>query len=260
LAALNSQYPNYKLGLTQLKELLLLNNMANSVQKKQARDLYRQALWAFAEGVRSGQINLLDSGKDVATINDVKAIFNKLIHQDNQSGLTFTYLLDKANLLRNCNERNPAIGLLDSMKVTFSLDSADMALVDYWHCVNEAEQAIIDSLVTYDSLAYYYPCMQKKDITPLGKRALPTSVNATPSLAEKIQVFPNPATTQITISNLGQAAHTITIFSLDGKKLMSKTANQTTVYLDIDFLAAGMYVMEISSNGETTQQKIIKAQ
>jgi hypothetical protein len=260
LAALNGQYPNYKLGLTQLKQLLLLNNMASNLQKKQARDLYRQALWAFAEGVRSGQINLLDSGKDVATITDVKAIFNKLILQDNQSGLTFTYLLDKANLLRNCNERNPAIVLLDSIKLVFNLDSADLALVDYWHCVNEGEQAIIDSLVTYDSLAFYYPCMKQKDVTPLGKRGLPTSIHAAPSLAEKILVFPNPATTQITISNLGQADHTITIYSLDGKKLMSKTTNQNTVYLDIDFLVAGMYIMKISSNEETIEQKIIKAQ
>jgi hypothetical protein len=259
LANLNSQNPNYKLGLLQLKELLMLNNMTNISQKIEARNLYHQVLWAFAEGVRNNQINLLDSSKDISTINDVKYVINKLIHQDNQSNFTFNYLLDKANLLRNSNERNLSISLLDSIKNVFSLDSADLALVDYWHCVNEAEQAIIDTLIAFDSVGFYYPCMQKKDITQLSKRDVPASINFVQSSSPNIQVYPNPTWSEITITNLGNSAYTISLYSIDGKKMLSKSSTENNLRINLDSLSDGIYILEIKNESGIIQRKILKA-
>jgi hypothetical protein len=260
LANLNSQNPNYKLGLQQLKELLMLNNMANIQQRTEARSLYHQALWAFAEGVRNNQINLLDSSKDIATIDDAKFVINKLIHQDNQSNLTFNYLLDKANLLRNTNERVLSISLLDSIKNVFSLDSSDLALVDYWHCVNEAEQAIIDSLIAFDSVNFYYPCMQKRDIIQLNKRDVPVSINSiNTDNTPNIQVYPNPTFSVITITNLGISENTVTLFAVDGKKILCKTSTENELSINLGSLLPGVYILEIKNESGVFKRKIFKS-
>ncbi len=259
LAELNGQNPNYKLGLSQLKNLIEVNTMTNYQQKKEARRIYHQTLWAFAEGVRNNQINLLDSGKDLSAIDNVKYVINKLIQQDNQSNLTFNYLLDKANLLRNSNDRSMAINLLDSIKNVFSLDSANLALVDYWHCVNEAEQAIIDSLIAFDSVGFYYPCMQKKDVVQLNKRDVPASINFTPSGSLNIQIYPNPTFSEITITNLGVSEHTISLYSIDGKKILSKTSTENNISFNLDSLSEGIYILEIKNSSGIVQQKIIKS-
>jgi hypothetical protein len=260
LANLNSQNPNYKLGLLQLKELVTMNNMANNQERVEARRLYHQVLWAFAEGVRSNQINLLDSSKDVSTIDDVKYVINKLTHQDNQSNLTFNYLLDKANLLRNTNERGLSISLLDSIRYVFSLDSSDLALVDYWHCVNEAEQAIMDSLIAFDSAGLYFPCMQKKDLALLNKRDVPVSINSiTTDSSPNIQVYPNPTFSVITISNLGISEHTVTLFTVEGKKILGKTSTENELSLNLGSLASGIYILEIKNESGIVKRKILKS-
>jgi hypothetical protein len=141
----------------------------------------------------------------------------------------------------------------------FSLDSANLALVDYWHCVNEAEQAIIDSLIAFDSVGFYYPCMQKKDVVQLNKRDVPASINFTPSGSLNIQIYPNPTFSEITITNLGVSEHTISLYSIDGKKILSKTSTENNISFNLDSLSEGIYILEIKNSSGIVQQKIIKS-
>lgn len=70
----------------------------------------------------------------------------------------------------------------------------------------------------------------------------------------KVSVYPNPTTNQITIFGLNQES-TLEIFSLSGMKLMSTTFSGTT-QLDLN-LASGMYLAKILSDNKTITKKLI---
>ena len=68
-----------------------------------------------------------------------------------------------------------------------------------------------------------------------------------------IQVYPNPTTDQLTVKGL-EGMKTITVFSMDGKKVL--TSNKTTVSLRD--LAPGKYIIEAASDVQIVRTTVIK--
>jgi photosystem II stability/assembly factor-like uncharacterized protein len=83
----------------------------------------------------------------------------------------------------------------------------------------------------------------KVSLKPLG--IAPIQIN-------DISFYPNPASTQLTIKNSGGQYLTITITTLLGQQIISKTANAQHINLDIETLPAGSYIVHIS-NGALQQ-------
>lgn len=79
-------------------------------------------------------------------------------------------------------------------------------------------------------------------------------------LANKINLFPSPATTtlNISINNDENAEVVVNIYNSLGQIVMTANTQSSNLSLDIANLTAGVYVVEISCEGETTQSRLIK--
>lgn len=79
-------------------------------------------------------------------------------------------------------------------------------------------------------------------------------------LADKINIFPSPATTTLNVSlnNQDNSDVSVNIYNALGQVVMSINGTQSTFTFDIAELKAGIYVVEVVCNGELTQSKLIK--
>jgi len=66
-----------------------------------------------------------------------------------------------------------------------------------------------------------------------------------PALATRILIAPVPATTQITVSAPRLQGHTIRIFNIDGKQVLTKQAKGDVEEVGVETLAPGAYVLRI---------------
>jgi hypothetical protein len=73
-----------------------------------------------------------------------------------------------------------------------------------------------------------------------------------------LEVFPNPAITQIQITGLTQPLQHIRILSMDGREMLSEE-NPVTETISISFLDAGTYLIFAQTiNGEILTEKFVK--
>lgn len=73
----------------------------------------------------------------------------------------------------------------------------------------------------------------------------------------KIQVFPNPTTDYVQITNLGYDE--ISVWDINGKNIPIKVINNSLFYtIDLKNVAAGIYFIRITKDGSNTSFKIIK--
>jgi hypothetical protein len=92
--------------------------------------------------------------------------------------------------------------------------------------------------------------MIKANNHPCGPVAV--AENQTP----EIQITPNPANTFLTISNARGAS--VCIYDVFGKLVLAKSLDQTEKLM-VDFLPAGIYVVEVKKELLSTKQKIVIA-
>lgn len=73
-----------------------------------------------------------------------------------------------------------------------------------------------------------------------------------------VEIYPNPASSTLTIAQLQTQAITIEIISIDGQQLLTAHSNSLEQSITIDSLAPGMYFVSISGNGTTVLKPFIK--
>jgi hypothetical protein len=71
-----------------------------------------------------------------------------------------------------------------------------------------------------------------------------------------IKVYPNPAKDMFTISGLNYDSK-ITLFSIEGKKVLETETSEKNVELRIDNSPSGTYLLQIEQNGQLYRQKLI---
>lgn len=76
--------------------------------------------------------------------------------------------------------------------------------------------------------------------------------------AAKFKVFPNPASSTVTISAADIDTYKLSVTDLSGKTVMSKTLNGMENNLDISGLSTGAYFFELSSGNKKEVVKILK--
>ena len=109
--------------------------------------------------------------------------------------------------------------------------------------------------IVLSCLTYVSPVDTTVDTTGVGVIAL--------SGAELFSVYPNPTNdfVTVTINKTKSNAH-YTLFDLEGKVLASKELNGSAVknaeQIDLSLLANGVYILQLSADGITTNKKIIK--
>lgn len=78
------------------------------------------------------------------------------------------------------------------------------------------------------------------------------------NLEQSIKMYPNPATSNITISSEKKAIKNITIYTILGKKVLFKNVENTLkVNLNTNQLSKGIYVVKINSEDKIISKKII---
>jgi spore germination protein YaaH len=162
---------------------------------------------------------------------------------------------------------------------------ANWSAIDTHSLVNDYEYAIgtqpnLDDLVTWTSNAldtsvinvassgfiwgewYYFSVRSTNNaglvdtISSDGFRLMSTA-----SLNEEAfgvpRLFPNPAVKMTTISSKSKMDH-VSVFSMDGKEILSKVVNSKEVVIDVSNFSEGMYILQVEQNGMTLEMKLVK--
>jgi photosystem II stability/assembly factor-like uncharacterized protein len=74
----------------------------------------------------------------------------------------------------------------------------------------------------------------------------------------KFKVYPNPATSTVTISTTDVDTYNLSVTDLSGKVVMTKSLNGIENTLDISALATGAYFFELNANNKKEVVKILK--
>lgn len=112
---------------------------------------------------------------------------------------------------------------------------------------------VLIASVQYDSSIYV------TDLSSLGLHpAAPSAINETKNSAIAMNIFPNPASTAITLSapETNSAPIRISINDITGRTLLSTTSNTTQTTIDVSEIKAGLYFIHTSQGSNTTVQKI----
>src|SRR5690554_5364372 len=88
----------------------------------------------------------------------------------------------------------------------------------------------------------------------------PYVLNAENFLAQKFNLYPNPATNIVNITNNeNMAVQQIMVYDVAGKQLSTQTFNnETEIQLNVENLASGVYMLHIQTNEGTAVKKVVK--
>lgn len=73
-----------------------------------------------------------------------------------------------------------------------------------------------------------------------------------------VKMYPNPATSTISVELQNAAPHQISVFNSFGQKLMDEVSSQTKTALSISNLPIGVYFVEVVQGNKVFRQKIVK--
>jgi hypothetical protein len=79
-------------------------------------------------------------------------------------------------------------------------------------------------------------------------------------LSNKFNIFPNPATNVVNITNSdNMLLQQVTIYNISGKQLSTQTFNnQVEIQLNVENLASGTYMLHLQTNQGTAVKKLVK--
>src|SRR5690554_6231791 len=88
----------------------------------------------------------------------------------------------------------------------------------------------------------------------------PYVLNAENFLAQKFNLYPNPATNIVNITNSeNMAVQQIMVYDVAGKELSTQTFNnKSEILLNVENLASGVYLLHIETKEGTAVKKLIK--
>lgn len=94
------------------------------------------------------------------------------------------------------------------------------------------------------------PPKQKGAQNPTGEVITPTG----------LRIYPNPATSSVSVSSAanGSAIKSVSIYTSTGQAFGPYNFNAQEVSIDISKVPAGMYFMKITTETQTTTEKLIK--
>src|SRR5690606_10806323 len=94
-----------------------------------------------------------------------------------------------------------------------------------------------------------------------GLKVLPSYILSTnEQLATKFNMYPNPATNVVNITNSeNMQVQKITIYDISGKQLSTQSFNGgTQIQLNVANLASGTYMLHLQTNEGTAVKKLVK--
>ena len=107
-----------------------------------------------------------------------------------------------------------------------------------------------------------FKCRVTKAATGCVKMSTPIPVSVTCKEGEfvenNIQIYPNPASTVVTISTLNNNEKTIHLIDALGSVIATQITTENVLQMNIEQLPAGVYFVQIVENGIITSNNFIK--
>ncbi|WP_264561810.1 T9SS type A sorting domain-containing protein [Flavobacterium sp. N2155] len=97
------------------------------------------------------------------------------------------------------------------------------------------------------------------NINLVAQNTVPT-LATTEQLAAKFNLYPNPASNVVNITNAeNMQIQQITVYDVAGKQLSTQTYNnETDIQLNVEHLASGTYMLHLQTNQGTAVKKLVK--
>ena len=158
--------------------------------------------------------------------------------ENNESNLTWTVWGEKG---------------ISNYEVLRSTNSIDFVSVGKVAANNSKNYHLIDNVAGLGNKFYYKLKMNENSNEYKYSKVIVLSKNA----VDRITVYPNPVSNVVNISSL-IGTETISIFSIDGKKIMEQKASEGNNAIDITKLSSGTYNLVISNGAEVSTFKVVK--
>jgi PKD repeat protein len=84
------------------------------------------------------------------------------------------------------------------------------------------------------------------DVTGIGENAI-----------EGLEVYPNPATQNVTVKLPNNEAATISVYSISGAQVQTESTFHSAASLDVSNWEKGVYFLQISNQGKTGTTKLV---
>ncbi len=108
---------------------------------------------------------------------------------------------------------------------------------------------------TYTVTGYNGTCSAQSSVT-LNVNS--DSVTIATAEAAEIILYPNPATTVVSVQSSGAIA-SLTLYNAMGQAVLRKAVQGTAAHLDVQSLSAGVYMLQLTmSDGRTISKKVVK--
>jgi hypothetical protein len=126
------------------------------------------------------------------------------------------------------------------------------------HVPYASSLAYMDTTVRFVSnFLYSYLGCTPSDPNPLPNTFGPLSANSIAS-SQAIQIYPQPATNEISINANGETIQSIQLFDVVGKRLMEKRTNASEERIDISLFKKGCYFVNVLTERGWVSTKMIK--
>ena len=181
------------------------------------------------------------------------------IHQNAQSGAQ--------QLITMQNYNNAIFPFKMWLKVEVYVDYNTQNSYFYIPTLNLQKTANFTHNMTFDAMSFSTGSLKSASIVKYDNIKL-TAIQTLPSyilsnneyLATKFNVFPNPATNVVNITNADNLyVESVTVYDVSGKEIKKQVfANETNIQLNVENLVSGSYMLHLQTNEGTAVKKIIK--
>lgn len=165
---------------------------------------------------------------------------------------------DRSTFYRYLGDYNSAYNSIDSGKIKVS-DASKSAYLEYLKCGYQGEKAMLDSLVSPDSLLFYYPCTVES--TAPNTMLLNKRIKSGSNINGKYIIKPNPSEGHFEI--IGNQISRVIIYNSIGQKVHSFIPSGTMTNfcrLTLNKLPTGIYSVQVftADNNMETQKILIQ--
>lgn len=130
----------------------------------------------------------------------------------------------------------------------------DLTFVD--QVTNHCDQTSVSSVIVEEGQVYYVYVVNSEGESDVNISSTPL-MGVSDNAIEGFTYHPNPTTGKLSFKGKDKI-DTVVIFNLSGQKIWQETVNATSGQIDLSKFPAGVYLMQVETNGQRGTYKIIK--
>lgn len=130
----------------------------------------------------------------------------------------------------------------------------DLTFVD--QVTNHCDQTSVSSVIVEEGQVYYVYVVNSEGESDVNISSTPL-MGVSDNAIEGFTYHPNPTTGKLSFKGKDKI-DTVVIFNLSGQKIWQETVNAASGQIDLSKFPAGVYLMQVETNGQRGAYKIIK--